>query len=305
MKVRVGTRGSTLALRQTRWVIGQLQAQHPEVEFEEVIVRTQGDADRKTPLHQQGGVGLFTKELERVLLDGEVDVAVHSLKDLPTELQAGLALGAVPVREEPWDAWISAEYPDLVDLPAGAKVATGSLRRQAQIRHHFPHVEVVGIRGNIDTRIETYRDHADALILAIAGLRRVGRTEVVRCTFTATEMTPAPGQGALGIEIRAGDAGTAAVVASINDPATCAAVTAERRLLRLLEGGCHMPVGAFARVTGDDLTLLGMLADEDGDRLLQLGVEGSASAPEDAAEDLAGKLRKAGGDAIIASFQQA
>lgn len=306
MKIRVGTRGSTLALTQTRWVIHALSASHPDVEFEEVIVSTRGDADRSTPLHQQGGVGLFTKELERVLLAGDVDVAVHSLKDLPTELHAELALGAIPVREEPWDVWISERYPDLVDVPPGGKVATGSLRRQAQILHHFPHVEVVGIRGNIDTRIDSYRDQgADALILASAGLRRLGRESVARGMFTATEMTPAPGQGALGIEVRAADSAVAEVVAPIDDPETRAAVTAERRLLRLLEGGCHMPVGAYARVTGTVMTLLGMLADDDGARMLQLGVEGEAQQPESVAEELADKLRKAGGDAIIATFRDA
>ncbi|MEM7166167.1 MAG: hydroxymethylbilane synthase [Planctomycetota bacterium] len=303
MRVRVGTRGSQLALTQTRWVIAALQAQHPDVEFEEVLIRTTGDADRTTPLHQQGGVGLFTKALEQALLDDVADVAVHSLKDLPTQLPTGLALAAVPQREEPWDVWISDRYPDLLDLPSGAKVATGSLRRQAQILHRCPHVDVIGIRGNIDTRIDTYRElGADALILAAAGLRRLGRESVARGTFTATEMTPAPGQGALGIEVRAEDDDVAAVVGVLDDVPTRAAVTAERRLLQLLEGGCHMPVGAYARVTDDNLTLLGMLADESGARMLQLGVEGTVDGAAAAADELAAKLRKAGGDAIIATF---
>ena len=168
-RLRIGTRTSELALTQTRAVAAQLQAAHPDLEIEEVHLTTSGDRDQTTPLDAQGGVGLFTKELERALLADECDLAVHSLKDLPTTLPDGLLLGAVPPREQPWDVWISETHPDLLDIESGGIVATGSLRRRAQILHRFPHLEVRGIRGNIDTRIAKYGEHAVGLILAAAG----------------------------------------------------------------------------------------------------------------------------------------
>lgn len=306
MKIRIGTRASELARVQTGHVADELRRRHPEVEVEEVLIRTTGDADRTTPLHQQGGVGLFTKELERALLDAEIDLAVHSLKDLPTTLPAGLDLAAVPEREEPWDAWISAEYPDLVDLPAGARVATGSPRRRLQILQRYPHLEVIGIRGNIDTRITRYAElGAAGTFLAAAGLNRIGRTDSIRRKLGPTEMTPAPAQGALGLEVRSADEDVARVVATLEDPATRAEVEAERELLALLEAGCSLPVGALARVRNERLTLLGMIVDLRADKLLRLSVEGAVADPKAAAKDLHAKLLRAGGDVILADFRSA
>jgi hydroxymethylbilane synthase len=224
---------------------------------------------------------------------------VHSLKDLPTAIPDGLRIAAVPVRAEPWDAWVSARFPDLVDLPPGARVATGSMRRRAQILHEHPHLEVVGIRGNIDTRLATAEERGDAgIVLAAAGLRRSGRAERIRGTFTASEMTPAPGQGALAIEVREDDV-AAAAAERLDDPAARAEVTAERVFLAVLEGGCTMPIGALGRVSGRGLTLVGMLATPDGERLLRLGTEGDADEPAALGESLARTMRRSGGQEIL------
>lgn len=303
MKVRVGTRGSELALVQTRQVIADLRAAHPDLEVVEVILSTPGDVDRTTPLSEQGGVGVFTNTLERALLADEVDLAVHSLKDLPTTLPDGLVIGAVPERASPWDAFICERYADPRDLPAGARVATGSLRRQAQLRHLHPHLEVVGIRGNIDTRLATYSEQADALILAAAGLVRTGRDAVIQTEFGPTEMTPAPGQGALGLEVRAADSELIARLGALDHAPTRRAVTAERAFLRALGGGCHLPIGALGTCRGEALVLTGMVATVDGSKRLQLAVEGKPADAEALANDLANKLRRAGGDAIIATYE--
>lgn len=305
MKIRIGTRGSALALVQTRWVAERLRDTHPTLEIEEVPVRSAGDIDRKTPLPEAGGVGFFTTAVEEALLTGACDVAVHSLKDLPTTLTTGVRIAAVPERESPWDVWISDDYPDLVDLPAGARVATGSPRRRAQILHRYPHLEVIGIRGNIDTRLRTYREHGAAgLVLAEAGLRRTGRTGDIRATFGPTEMTPAPGQGALAVQVRDDDTDLAKIVSAIDHEPTRNAVTAERRLLAELEAGCHLPVGALGRVVRGRLVLLGMIADLDGKRLLQLSSEGDAARADDVALDLADRLLRSGGAEILAGLRE-
>ncbi|MFQ5653685.1 MAG: hydroxymethylbilane synthase [Planctomycetota bacterium] len=306
LKIRIGTRGSELALTQTRWVAERLRGAHPGIELEEVVLQTRGDLDRTTPLAEQGTVGLFTRELERALLAKEIDLAVHSLKDLPTAQPEGLAIAAVPARQVPWDAWISSEAPDLVDLPGGSKIATGSPRRRAQILARFPQLEVIGIRGNIDTRLKRYQEEgAMGLILAAAGLLRTGHEAAIRATFGPTEMTPAPAQGALALEVRSDDRRLREAAAAIEDPRARAAVTAERSLLAALEGGCQLPLGAFARVRGEHLVLLGMLADLDGKRLLRLSVEGPVAEPQGLGEDLANKLRSAGGGEILATLAAA
>ncbi len=306
MKLRLGTRGSELALTQSRWVAERLRAANEGIEVEEVVLSTRGDSDLASPLHTHDTPGLFTKELERALLADEIDLAVHSLKDLPTATPGGLLLAAIPVREEPWDAWISPRFPDLVDLAPGARVATGSLRRRAQILNLYPHLEVVGIRGNIDTRLATAEERGDAgLILAAAGLRRIGRAERIRATFSVSEITPSPGQGALAIEVRADDAATIAAVFPLEDPIARAEVTAERAFLAALDGGCHLPIGALARVLGTRLTIVGMVATPDGDRLLRLGGEGRAADPAAAGEALAATIRRSGGQEILDALAEA
>ncbi|MCA8961309.1 MAG: hydroxymethylbilane synthase [Planctomycetes bacterium] len=304
MRIRIGTRGSELALTQTRDIARRIAAAIPEADVEEVILKTSGDRDQVTPLSAQGGVGVFTKELERALLAEEIDLAVHSLKDLPTVSPDGLALAAVPERVSPWDVFVSNDYADLVDLPSGSKVATGSLRRRAQILHRFPNLEVIGIRGNIDTRLTKYRElGAAGLILAEAGLARTGRDAVIRARFGPTEMTPAPGQGALGLETRADHRELIDALQVIEHPATRAAVTAEREFLRELEGGCHLPIGGFARLVEDHLVLTGMLATADGRSRVQLTVEGPGADPLALAHELVEKIRRAGGDEILATYR--
>jgi len=269
MRIRLGTRGSELARVQSRWVAERLldaaRGAGEPLEVEEVILRTRGGADQLSPLHQHTTPGIFTRELERALLAGEIDLAVHSLKDLPTSTPAGLRIAAIPRREEPWDAWISAKHPDLIDLPRGATVATGSLRRRAQILHEHPHLRVEGIRG----------------------------------TFSVSEMTPAPGQGALALEIREGETVLDGMLRRIEDPGSRAEITAERTFLATLEGGCHLPIGALARATPRALTLVGMIATVDGERLVRMGTEGAIDAPEALGESLAGSVLRAGGAEIL------
>ena len=308
MKLRLGTRGSELALTQSRWVAAQLCAAvaaggGEPLEIEEVILKTTGDTDQLSPLHQHSDPGVFTKELERALLANQVDLAVHSLKDLPTATPVGLTIAAYPPREEPWDAWVSETAPDLVDLEDGAHVATGSLRRRAQILNEYPHLVVEGIRGNIETRIKRFAERGDAgLILAAAGLRRTGREAHIRGTFTATEMTPAPGQGALALETRADDVVSIAIVSLLDHAGTRAEVTAERTFLATLEGGCHLPIGAIARLSSRALTMVGMVATPNGERLVRMGHEGESSAPEALGEKLAAAVVRAGGKEILAEI---
>ena len=297
--VRIVSRGSALALVQAEAVERRLSAAWPAERFEVVTIETRGDREIDRPLPEIGGKGLFTKALERALLSGAADIAVHSLKDLPTELPEGLQLAAIPQRESPWDVWISKDAAALVDLPEGAQVATGSPRRRAQILHGFPHLQVVGIRGNIDTRLQNYSQHAAGLILAAAGLHRTGRHSAIRTVLGPTEMTPAPGQGALGIEVRADHPSAEKLLASLNHRPTWSAVTAERVLLSRLLGGCSLPIGALGQVHGDRMALLGMIADYDGKRLLRLSVEGPADEAAALGEKLAEKLCRAGADEIL------
>ena len=307
MTIRVGTRGSELARTQTGTICAELRARFPGRTIEEVEIRTTGDQDRDTPLHQQGSVGLFTGELERALLDDRIDVAVHSLKDLPTALDDRLVIAAVPQRASPWDVWISEKYASPADLPeglaGGVRVMTGSLRRRAQLLHQWPQLEVHGIRGNIDTRLTSYREQGgDALILAAAGLARTGRSAVVRATFGPTELTPSPGQGALAVQARADDDERLALLRELDDPTTRAAVTAERAFLATLEAGCHMPVGAIAAVSGPHLSLLGMVALPDGTRLIRMSDEGRADAAESVGVALAESMLAAGAREILAEL---
>ena len=303
MKVRLGTRASLLARTQSGWVADQLKNLEPGLEVEEVLIETGGDQDQETPLHEAGAPGVFTAEVERALLDGRVDLAVHSLKDLPIRQPDGLVLAAIPEREDPRDAWISEDHAALVDLPEGSVVATGSLRRRSQILHRYPHLKVEGIRGNIDTRLTKYRERGAAgLILAASGMNRVSREGDYRALISVTEMTPAPGQGALAVEVREADADLVRIVAKLDHPQTRDCVTAERSLLSGLGGGCHLPVGAIAGVTGDHLSLCGVLGSLDGTELVRLSVEGSRQDPLQIGAELAALIRKTGGEEILAKL---
>ena len=270
----IASRGSQLALWQAHWVQGELAARGHQSRIE--IIKTTGDKVTDVPLAKVGTKGLFTKEIEEALLDGRADLAVHSLKDLPTELPAGLVLAAVPPREDPRDAIVGKR---LADLPAGAKVGTSSLRRAAQLRKTRPELIVESVRGNLDTRLRKLDEgQYDAIVLAAAGLRRLGWADRIAETLGPEVMCPAVGQGALAIETRAAGAGFDAARA-LDDADTHAAVLAERGVLGSLGGGCQVPIGAHARIEGGRLFLLGLVASPDGSEAIRAEAEGP---PEDA-----------------------
>jgi len=246
MNLRIGSRGSQLALWQAHHIAGLLRGQGHVVEIE--IIKTTGDRLQEVTFAQVGSKGMFTKEIEEALAAGTVDLAVHSLKDLPTELPAGFALAATPKRVDPRDVLVSAQYQDLKSLPAGAKVGTSSQRRRAQLKALRPDIEAVEFRGNVDTRLRKLGEgQVDAILLAAAGLDRLEKTEWVRERMEPTEFCPAAGQGSLGIETRLGDEATIAALAFLDDAATRFAVTAERAALAALGGGCQVPIGVHCR----------------------------------------------------------
>lgn len=258
LPIRIGTRGSPLALAQAHEVQARLMAAHHRTErdFEIVIIKTTGDRILDRPLAEVGGKGLFTKEIEEALLAHEIDLAVHSMKDMQTELPDGLAIGAVLEREDVRDAFISLKYSSLAEMPAGTAVGTSSLRRQAQVKRLRPDLEVVGFRGNVQTRLKKLEEGiAGATFLAVAGLNRLGLADRMTQAVPTSEMLPAVAQAAIGIEIRAGDEKTAALLAPLHHAATSTCVAAERAYLRRLEGSCRTPIGGLARI-GEDGRLL-------------------------------------------------
>ncbi|MEU4608361.1 hydroxymethylbilane synthase [Kribbella sp. NPDC023972] len=288
--IRLGTRRSALATAQATWVADQLRALGHEVELVPIV--TTGDVN-KAPLEQIGGTGVFVSALRDALLAGEIDIAVHSLKDLPTAPVDGLTIGAVPVREDPRDVLVARDGLTLGELQAGALVGTGSPRRVAQLDALGLGLECTGIRGNVDTRIGLVADgKLDAVVLARAGLSRLGRLAEVTETLDPIQVLPAPGQGALGIECRADDAEVLAALAPLEDAATRAAVTAERQMLATLEAGCTAPVGALAEVVegedGPELWLRGALGQEDGVR--RLSANGPVDDPVSLGKALANEL---------------
>lgn len=299
--VRIGTRGSQLARWQASWVADRLRTLHPGLHVELVEIKTHGDRDRNSPLAALGGVGLFTKEIQRALLDGTVEIAVHSLKDLPTEGPVDLALGAVPPREETADALIAPGARTLDALPAGASVGTGSLRRRAQLLHARPDLQVVGIRGNVETRLNQALGGAlGAVVLAEAGLRRLGLEGHITERLGPPRFLPAVGQGALGIECRADDRVTRELLAPLDDPATHRAVVAERRVLAELEGGCMIPLGAWGRDTAAGLLALdAAVLDPDGRERLFVNVSGPRDDPDALGRRAAGELRAQGADRLL------
>jgi hydroxymethylbilane synthase len=276
--IKIGTRGSALALAQANWVAGQISGRYPGCRVELVIIKTTGDKIHDVPLAQIGGKGLFIKEIEEALLSGQVDLAVHSLKDMPAEVPDGLKLGAVPPREDHRDAFISSRYTNLAEIPAGGRVGTGSLRRRVQLLHRWPDLEVVALRGNVDTRLKKMETLGlDALILAAAGLNRLGLAHIYRGCVSEADMLPAVSQGALGLEIRATDSELGELVAFLDDPSSRLAVTAERAFLARLEGGCVVPVAALGRVTGESLQIEALISDLEGRRLLRDSRQGAVA----------------------------
>jgi hydroxymethylbilane synthase len=303
MHVRIGTRGSALALWQAEWVRSRLTAAHQGLTVELVTIRTQGDKILDVPLAKVGGKGLFVKEIEEALLEGRVDVAVHSMKDMPTELLGGLQVAAMPLREDPRDVLVMRQGNGFADLPPGARVGTSSLRRAAQLLHLRADLKIETLRGNLDTRLrklETQSFHA--VILAAAGIKRMGLSHLVTQYLEPELMLPAVGQGALGIETRTEDPLTNELVAGLADPPTMVAVRAERAFLRRLQGGCQVPIGGYATLEGERLTLTGMVADLQGRRLIRRAVRGEARQAEEVGESLAGTVLSAGAAEILAEI---
>lgn len=294
--LRIGSRGSQLALWQANHVAGLLRGQGHQVEIE--VIKTTGDKILDVALAKVGTKGMFTKEIEEALADRRVDLAVHSLKDVPTELQPEFTLAAVMKREDPRDAFISVRYSQLEDLPRGAKVGTSSLRRQCQLKALRPDLEIFPLRGNVDTRLRKLESgDYDAIILAAAGVHRLGLDKHVRSRIAPELMCPAVGQGALAIEARANDAAVLAHLQFLNDAETRSAIDCERALLGSLGGGCQVPIGAFAEKQGVALRLRAMVGRPDGSEVLREVAEGTD--PHKLGTDTAQKLLRRGADKIL------
>ncbi len=301
--IRIGSRKSQLALVQTYWVQEQLQKSFPEMSFEVHTMSTHGDKILDVALAKIGDKGLFTKELEVGMLNQEIDFAVHSLKDLPTRLPEGLVLAAITERENPADALVLHEKhkgKQIDTLPEGAVIGTSSLRRLAQLRHHFPHLQFKDVRGNLNTRMAKLdAGEYDALILAVAGLQRLGMGDRVHQILPKEISLHAVGQGALGIECRGDDAELLSLLKAIEHPETRDRCLAERSFLRELEGGCQVPIGVNTVIDGDNLTLTGIVASVDGQKLAKDTVSGAAQDAEQLGKELAQILRKQGAQEIL------
>ncbi len=295
-KLRIGSRGSQLALWQANHISALLREQGHDVELE--IIKTTGDKITDVALAQVGTKGMFTKEIEDALAEGRVDLAVHSLKDLPTELPPGFELVAITTRVNPRDVFLSVNYDSVKSLPTGARIGTSSLRRQAQLKVARPDLDVHPLRGNVDTRVRKLEEgEYDAIILAAAGLTRLGKTQLVKETLSEEFMCPAAGQGALGIEIRLGDLEMRKHLAFLNDADARAATTCERALLNKLGGGCQVPIGAFAEVKNGMLHLSAIVAQPDGSVILR--EQQSGSDPVALGEQVGDTLLKRGATRIL------
>jgi hydroxymethylbilane synthase len=298
--IKLGTRASLLAVTQSTWVKNQIEKQYPDTTVELVKITTKGDKILDVPLAKVGGKGLFVKELEDALLEGSVDLAVHSMKDVPSMLPEGLQVAIVPVRENPHDAFISIKYKSLDEMPTGAKIGTSSLRRKAQLAGLRPDLEILDLRGNLDTRLRKLEEGLyDAIILAAAGLNRLGMTDKITTLFTAEQMLPAVGQGSLGIELRETDTELIQGLHFLHHKETAVTVAAERAFLLTLEGGCQVPIGAFASINGPKVTLTGLIASEDGSEILRDKITGNADTAEKLGITLAEKLLDLGGRRIL------
>jgi hydroxymethylbilane synthase len=301
--LRIGTRGSALALAQATLVQQQIQEHHHDVTVELQIIKTTGDKIQDVPLATIGGKGLFTKEIELAILAGEVDFGVHSMKDVPTEVPAGLIIGITTAREDPRDAFISHTYAALESIPAGGRIGTGSLRRRAQLMHLRPDLEIVPVRGNVDTRLRKLAsDKLDGLILATAGLRRLGRAGEITAIIPDTEMLPAIGQGALGLEYREDDTETQQLLSFLDHHETKVAVAAERAFLARLEGGCQVPVAARGIVQDRTVFLDGLIGDLTGARIYRQQISGRLENAVSLGRQLAERLLKQGGAEILSEI---
>lgn len=297
--IRVGTRGSALALRQTEEALEKLRPQHPELEFQVVTVRTHGDANSTTPLAGMG-LGVFVKEIEQQLLSGQLDMAVHSLKDMPTKLPEGLDIGAVLPRQDPRDALVNKWGCSLSRLPPAARIGTSSPRRVSQLKNCCPQVEVLSIRGNVETRLRKARgEYYDGAVLAAAGLIRLGLVQHITEYLSPQQFVPPPGQGVLAVETRAGDDRMLELLHPIEHAPTRYAITAERAFLEALGGGCQVPVGAYARSDGEMLLLTVFMGALDGKKAFRANLEGVTHDPRQLASDAYQALVEQGGGELL------
>ena len=297
-RLTIATRRSRLALWQAEHIKARLQALHPELTVELLPLSTRGDELIDRRLDEAGGKGLFVKELELAMVEGRADIAVHSMKDVPAELPQGFTLAAVTAREDPRDAFVSARYASLAELPAGAVLGTSSLRRGAQLRERHRGIEVRLLRGNVDTRLAKLdRGEYDAIVLAVAGLVRLGLAERIRSRLSIDESLPAPGQGALGVECLEARGEVQTLLGPLADPETARCVRAERAVSRLLGGSCALPLGAYATSRNGRLELRALVASADGERIVRARAEGSD--PEALGAAVAQSLRAQGAEALL------
>jgi len=299
--IRIGTRASLLALTQSTWIKGLIEARYPETTVELVKIITKGDKILDVPLAKVGGKGLFVKEIEEALLSNEVDIAVHSMKDVPADLPEGLHIGIITKRENPFDAFVSNTCATCRELPQGAKVGTSSLRRKSQLANIRPDLVIEDLRGNLDTRLRKLDEgQFEAIILAAAGLNRLSLSDRARSYFTQEEMLPAVAQGAVGIELRTSDTALLAGLLFMDDQETSLAVRAERGFLHRLQGGCQVPIAGFARlVGGKTLEMTGLVASVTGEKMVRLELSADTTDPEGLGVRLAEKLLAAGGREIL------
>jgi hydroxymethylbilane synthase len=296
----LGTRGSKLAVQQSEWFQSRLREVAPEVQVTLRKIQTSGDKILDVPLAKIGGKGLFVKEIEEALLSGDIDLAVHSMKDVPADLPPGLDILCVPPREDPRDALISRSGRAFKDLPQNARVGTSSLRRQSQLLHARPDLRIEMLRGNLDTRLRKLREgQFDAIVLAAAGLRRLSWGHEITEYLDPAISLPAIGQGALGIEGRRDDAFVGTLLSRLNDPGTRTTVSAERALLHRLQGGCQVPIAAYAVLSGGDLRLDGLIASVDGKTIIRDAIIGRSTDAQSLGVQLAERLLSRGGDRIL------
>jgi len=298
--LKIGTRGSQLALWQANWVKEELEKACPAATVELVVIKTRGDKILDVPLAKVGGKGLFVKEIEEALLAGDVDVAVHSMKDMPADLPAGLVIGPVPEREDPADVLISRSFRSLTDLPHGARVGTSSLRRKAQLLRLRPDLEIVSLRGNLDTRMRKLEsDEMDAIILAAAGVRRLGLAASITERIDTQAVLPAVAQGALCIELRENDSEVWDTLSILDHPQTRTAVLGERSFLRHVGGSCQVPVAGLGTVSGEGIRLTGLVSELDGSVVYRNTFSGPVSAAEEIGRTLAEDLLSRGAAEVL------
>ena len=299
-KIRIGTRKSKLALWQANFIADQLKKYYPAIEIELVHITTKGDKILDSPLSKIGGKGLFTNEIENQLIDGKIDIAVHSLKDIPAQLKNNFTIAAIPKREIPFDAFVSNDYKNFSDLPLNAKIGTSSLRRRAQILSIRSDLQIFDLRGNVDTRLKKLDDkNFDAIILAAAGLKRLGYEDRIKEIISPSIILPAVGQGALAIETLADRSDIIDLLKILDDFETRVVVSAERSFLKVVDGGCQVPIGVYAEISDKKVTIKAIISSLDGKNIFRDKISGSIVDAEILGESLANNLLNSGGREIL------